>query len=100
LSDHGVVVVIVILAERLQGLREEGFLPMSSKARIHEDHRAPSSLAGEVISVASFHERDLSFPVSVFLRGLLLHYGLELHHTTMGGGSSTLQHSLRCVWPS
>jgi hypothetical protein len=38
-----------------------------------------------VISVTTFHERGLSFPASVFLRRLLLHYGLKFHHLTLGG---------------
>jgi hypothetical protein len=45
-----------ISMERLWDLHEEGCLHMSWEACIPEDRCAPSLLAGEVISVAAFHE--------------------------------------------
>jgi hypothetical protein len=60
-------------------------LPTYCDAHIREDHLAPSSLAGEVILIAAFYERGLSLLSSIFLRGLLLHYGLKLHHLTPSG---------------
>jgi hypothetical protein len=60
------------------------FLPVSYVARVPKDRRAPLSFAKEVFSIAFFHERGLSLPVTVFLPWLLLHYVLNLHHLTSG----------------
>jgi hypothetical protein len=60
------------------------FLPVSYVARVPKDRRAPLSFAKEVFSIAFFHERGLSLPVTVFLPWLLLHYVLKLHHLTSG----------------
>jgi hypothetical protein len=40
---------------------------------------------GYVISFLHFHERELSSLPHKFLRGLLHHYGIELHHLNLNG---------------
>jgi hypothetical protein len=42
--------------------------------------REPNLLHGYVVSFICFHERGFAAPVSRLLRGLCVHYGVELHN--------------------
>jgi hypothetical protein len=66
----------------LWGLHEGCFLSASCEGHVTDNCHAPSLLAYEVSSVTAFNERGLSLLAHVFLRGLLIQYGLELHHLT------------------
>jgi hypothetical protein len=44
------------------------------------DHREPAPLEGYVVSFVAFHERGLGMPPSQFIRALLHHYKVGLHH--------------------
>jgi hypothetical protein len=42
--------------------------------------REPNPASDYVVSFIRFHERGFTAPASRFLRGLCLHYGVELHN--------------------
>jgi Putative gypsy type transposon len=74
-------------AERLRGLEKKGFLPARgvSGARLPQDPRNPVPEDGEALVHAAFFERGLGLPLHPFVRGLLFHYGLQLHHLNPNG---------------
>jgi Putative gypsy type transposon len=73
--------------DRLRGLEKKGFLPARgvSGARLPQDPRNPVPEDGETLVLAAFYERGLGLPLHPFVRGLLFHYGLQLHHLNPNG---------------
>jgi Putative gypsy type transposon len=76
-----------ISASRLVGLAKKGFINDAERAAAAIPSSRPVQRPndGEVVSFPAFHERGLGLPVHPFLRGLLIYYGLELHHLTPSG---------------
>ncbi|RLN28010.1 orf3 [Panicum miliaceum] len=48
-------------------------------------HSFPQENVDEIVSSYHFYERGLALPATNFFRGMLYHYGLELHHLTPNG---------------
>jgi hypothetical protein len=69
----------------LDKLVEKGYMLEEMRGRCHvvPGEAAPHPRDGEVIIFTRFDERGLTFPAGRFLRGLLYHYGLELHHLSV-----------------
>ena len=62
-------------------LVEAGNLPALTDAAewlVSGDEAFPAPPPGYVVSFGSFHERGIASPASLFLLGLLHHYGIEL----------------------
>ena len=73
---------------RAEGLVKKGLLCNRTERdqwRFPEAEEAPAPPNGYVISFAHFHERGFATPPSLFFRGLLHHYGLELQHLNPNG---------------
>jgi hypothetical protein len=62
--------------------------------------REPNPPFGYVVSFVRFHERGFAVPASCFLRGLCLHYGVELHNFAQNAISqvATFSTSARDFW--
>ena len=71
---------------RITALLKKGFMSAAEAAgcRIPVDRFRPALWPGEIVTFAAFHERGLALPSHTFFRGLLIYYGLELHHLTPG----------------
>ena len=68
-------------ASRADGLTRKGLLCERTERgewRFPGMEEVPCPPAGYVVSFAHFHERGFATPLSLFFRGLLHHYGLEL----------------------
>jgi hypothetical protein len=75
-----------VMEHRLRDLKKEGLLrPLASSTRpewvaLPAKHREPSPLKGYVVYFVKFHRHGLGSPPSSFMRALLHHYGVDLHH--------------------
>jgi hypothetical protein len=72
----------------MEGLVKKGLLHarvMGVKWLVLGNEDGPVLPDGYVISFLHFHERGLPSLPHKFLRGLLHHYGIELHHLNLNG---------------
>lgn len=71
----------------LEDLHDSGLLPAKGAAgwRAAEGQEKPASAAGEIVNFVAVHERGLALPTCIFVRSLLLHYGVCLHHLNPNG---------------
>ncbi|XP_072151344.1 uncharacterized protein [Setaria viridis] len=73
---------------RAEGLVRKGLLCKRTERDewgFPEMEEVPTPPAGYVVSFAHFHERGFATPPSLFFRGLLHYYGLELQHLNPNG---------------
>jgi hypothetical protein len=65
----------------LEELVEDELLrPRTSRSQPEWMAPPPAHPEGYVVSFVCFHERGFGVPASVFMRALLHHYRVELHH--------------------
>jgi hypothetical protein len=70
-----------------QKLVKQGFMMVVELETCHvpKDPTFPAPAEGYIVSFMAFYEWGFSAPFHQFLRLLLWHYGLELHHLTPSG---------------
>jgi hypothetical protein len=68
--------------EILSSLEQEGLIEAKeiSKWRVEPNSSMPAPLEKEVIMLKSHVDRGLNLPPSYFLKSMLFHYKLQLHH--------------------
>jgi hypothetical protein len=73
-----------VASGHLQKLDRHGFVMAAELAACHvsEDLVLPVPTEGYVVSFVAFYEQGFDMPPHWFLRSLLQHYDLELHHLT------------------
>jgi hypothetical protein len=76
----------LVMERKLEDLVHDGLLrPRASRSKpewrvLPSDHREPVPPEGYEVSFVAFHERGLGMLPSWFMRVLLHHYKVELHH--------------------
>jgi hypothetical protein len=76
----------LVTERKLEELVHDGLLrPRASRSQPEWrvplfDHLEPAPPEGYVVSFVAFHERGLGMPPNRFMRALLHHYKVELHH--------------------